>query len=59
MTDRILRRIDALQADLGTVDPTRDEDAIERVVAAAVALRDLLAAFEASAEPVLDTAAAV
>lgn len=43
MLPLVLRRLEALQADLATIDPTGEADAADRVAAMAVALRDVLA----------------
>lgn len=43
MLPQVLRRLEALQADLAAIDPAADGDAADRVAVTAVALRDLLA----------------
>ena len=43
MIPQVLARLDALRADLATVDPIGEHDAADRIAAMAVALRDLLA----------------
>lgn len=42
MLSHVLGRLEALQADLSAIDPTREVDAADRVAAMAVALRELL-----------------
>lgn len=44
MITGVLRRLEALEADLAAIDPEHHADAADRVAAMAVALRDTLAA---------------
>ncbi len=43
MLPLVLRRLEALQADLATIDPAGEIDAADRVASMATALRDVLA----------------
>ena len=43
MLPLVLRRLEALQADLSSIDPAGEIDAADRVASMAVALRDMLA----------------
>jgi hypothetical protein len=43
MLPLVLRRLEALQADLAAIDPAAEADAADRIAGTAVALRDLLA----------------
>lgn len=43
MLPLVLRQLEALQADLASIDPTGEVDVTDRVAALAVALRDVMA----------------
>jgi hypothetical protein len=43
MLPQVLRRLEALQADLAAIDPAAESDAADRIAVTAVALRELLA----------------
>lgn len=48
MLPLVLRQLEALQADLATIDPTGEADVTDRVAAMAVALRDVMAGVSAT-----------
>ncbi|MDK9697369.1 MAG: hypothetical protein OEL76_13360 [Siculibacillus sp.] len=45
MLPLVLRRLEALEADLAAIDPSAEADAADRIASMAVVLRDVLADF--------------